>query len=92
LGTAKARAVSTKPQADAASALLLLESLISFSIPTPPAMGLAEQRLAQMELECGRETFQLWLAMIMIGLFDRSRLHRGSAFGSRRAELDRDLL
>jgi hypothetical protein len=35
-----------KPQANAASALLLLESLISSSIPTPPAMGLAEQRLA----------------------------------------------
>jgi hypothetical protein len=26
-----------------------------------------------MELACGREAFQLWLAMIMIGLFDRSR-------------------
>jgi hypothetical protein len=91
LGAAKARAASAKTQANPASLLVLLESLISSSILTPPAMGLAEQRLARMELECGREAFQLWIAMIMIGLFDRSRLHRSGAFGSRRAEFDRDL-
>jgi hypothetical protein len=72
LGVAKARAVSTKPQANAASALLLLESLILFSIPTPPAMSLAERHLARMELECGHRAFQPWFAMIIIELFDRS--------------------
>jgi hypothetical protein len=85
LGAAKARAVSTKPQANAASAILLLESLISSSIPTPTAMGLAERRLARMELERAREAFQLWFAMIIIGLFDRSRRRC-----SRRAEVHCD--
>jgi hypothetical protein len=42
VGVAKASVVSKKPQATAAFALTLLESLISCSIPTPPAMGLAE--------------------------------------------------
>jgi hypothetical protein len=39
VGAAKAKVVSKKPQS---FALTLLESLISFSIPTPPAMGRAE--------------------------------------------------
>jgi hypothetical protein len=42
VGAAKARAVSNKPQANAAFALMLVESVISSSISTPPAMGLAE--------------------------------------------------
>jgi hypothetical protein len=42
VGAAKARAVSKKPQANAALALILLEGLISSSTPTPLAMGLAE--------------------------------------------------
>jgi hypothetical protein len=45
LGAAKARAISKKPQANVASALILLECLISSSIQTPPAIGLAERRL-----------------------------------------------
>jgi hypothetical protein len=60
---------------------MLLESLISSSISAAPAIGLAEQRLTRMELECRREAFQLWFAMIIIGLFDRSRLRRSHAFG-----------
>jgi hypothetical protein len=41
VGAAKAKVVSKKPQATAAFALTLLESLISSSIATPSAMGLA---------------------------------------------------
>jgi hypothetical protein len=85
LGAAKARAASAKAQANPASALILLESLISSSIRTPTAMGLAERRLARMELERAREAFQLWFAMIIIGLFDRSRRRC-----SRRAEVHCD--
>jgi len=73
LGAATARAASAKAQANPASALILLESLISSSIRTPTTMGLAGRRLARMELERAREAFQLWFAMIIIGLFDRSR-------------------
>ncbi len=58
------------------------ESLISSSIRAPTAMGLAERRLARMELERAREAFQLCFAMIIIGLFDRSRRRC-----SRRAEV-----
>ena len=70
---AKARVASAKAQANPASALILLDSLISSSIRAPAAMGLAERRLARMEVERAREAFQLWFAMIIIGLFDRSR-------------------
>jgi hypothetical protein len=42
VGAAKAKVVSKKPQATAAFALTLLESLISSSIPTPPAMSRTE--------------------------------------------------
>ena len=73
---AKARVASAKAQANPASALILLESLISSSIRAPSAMGLAERRLARMEVERAREAFQLWFAMIIIGLFDRSRWRR----------------
>jgi hypothetical protein len=90
LGAAKARAASAKTQANPASLLVLLESLISSSILTQPAMGLAEQRLAQMELECSREAFQLWIAMTIIGVFDRSRLRRSDAFRSRWAQVHLD--
>jgi hypothetical protein len=34
-------------------------------------MGLAERRLAGMEVERGREAFQRSFAMIIIGFFDR---------------------
>jgi hypothetical protein len=90
LGAAKARAASAKTQANPASLLVLLESLISSSILTQPAMGLAEQRLAQMELECSREAFQLWIAMTIIGLFDRFRRRRSDAFRSRWAQVHLD--
>jgi hypothetical protein len=38
-------------------------------------MGLAERRLAGMEVERGREAFQLSFAMIIIGFFDRFSVH-----------------
>jgi hypothetical protein len=37
--------MNKNPQANAPFALTLLESLISSSIQTPPAIGLAERRL-----------------------------------------------
>ena len=87
---AKARAVITKPQANTASVRILLESLISILHSDAAGDDLAEQRLARMELACGREAFQLWLAMIMIWLFDRSRLRRSDAFGSGWAQVHLD--
>jgi hypothetical protein len=47
LDAAKIRAVSTKPQANATPACPLLESLISFSIPTPPVMILPNDGLQE---------------------------------------------
>jgi hypothetical protein len=46
-GAAKTRAVSTKPQANAASAFMLLESLIPFSILTPPVTVLSNDVLCE---------------------------------------------
>jgi hypothetical protein len=46
VGVAKASVVSKKPQANVAFARTRLENFISFSIPTPPAMGLAGCRPA----------------------------------------------